>query len=742
MQYTKRGDIEIIRIDTIGVPMIETKEPKKGVTRKEWYNKKFNSEDEKYGYELCENTGFLYGECKSLKQQLGTRIENIFDYKKLEKSNINNFMELARSGLNKIRSIHKNMTIYNEKLGSYVVSYIVKMTDYFKIDGINYIVYREEDKCGEWYYYDKKEALWQLSLKISAQSIVRQALVSATQKILGCMETYINLIQNILETIDVSISGNTCTNLDEKKDSLTALVTFVGKAHTMLRQRYAGGCKNIEVSDLKKYLNDPNFNEKIWNSNNNCIAIGDQKVIEYRLRSENKENYGVKIRPRIITDYCTRIMPVVYPNISDDKFFKTIGGRRVPNTDNLWTEIVHKFLWHENKTEWEYRKSYFGMLVALCAAGMPIGTQMYIFSGGGKNGKTNIFRILSRVFGNYYALIPYNILLNKKGGNDFESIMLKGIRLAHIDETTGNKEEKISSTAIKRMVQGTDGILTCRGIYKDNETFAILASLFVTCNVFPEIDEPDTEGTMRRMGGIDCISHFGDVDDIRKGEFLEDPSMQKKLDKDFLKHVLVWIVANLQIVAGLEEIKIGYTGTKLQKELQQNISKAVEINKSGVQEFIDYYLELCSENTDKTDFIANVRMVELFEQYCKTNGITDYLDVWGPKDTVKSTKTRKLKAYMTNKCKINGQDFPSRPTGSKDGETVRSGKGYVFYRVREKKNTTQALSNTTDAKPNDSWDNFIRYLTNNIDTTTTGIYNDMTNMRNMLKSSNKNHFKY
>ncbi|HNU61864.1 MAG TPA: DUF5906 domain-containing protein [Methanofastidiosum sp.] len=727
MTTTTRKNITEIRVPKVAIPVVKNIE-----TRREWFNRKFSNNI--YGTRLCEKTGFMYGECKSLKQQLGTKIENIFNVNEIyngnvdcsvvrcmKKKEVENIIELATRSYNMINYINENMTIYGDRPGMYLLSYIAKMTDSFKIGEHNSIVYHDGPKGGEWYYYDKRDALWHIDSKETAHATIRNRLVMATQSILRVVTGYVDkLLQVINMVIDfetkeheeieeivrslekeekktkpsqenISNYNNRLANLRcnlklgddlySHAKSLVKQLVEVKKNHLKIRKEYAStSSKNLEMTGLSVYLNDPEFAKKLWDINNGCLAIKGNMVVEYKLKSEGARNPGVIIRPRTLTDYCIWEMPVRYPIDSgreDDKFFMTKDGVRVVRNDLKWIEMVEKFMWSPDENEHKVKIDYFTDTIALSFMGKNLATQACVLTGNGRNGKSAIMRVLGKLGGRYYVNIPYTILSDKKGSTNFDIIGLKGARLAHIDEM-GKAEETISSSTLKRLVQD-DGTITCRGLFKDNETFAIFATLIIACNKFPQLDETDTEGSIRRIGGADCMSVFGSVNEPREGKFLADTTLQGKLGDEFLQEVLVWLVAAMQRLCELPRIVIKNTGTKLQSELKASKNNTA----MGIQEFVNECLEMGSDSEGEPN-ISNKDLLKLFDTYCIKKGVEDSFGLYkNHTGGGNGAKTTALKKYILDNCKIDGQTIP-RWTGCKKGFT--SAGQYAFYMVKAKPN--------------------------------------------------------
>lgn len=144
----------------------------------------------------------------------------------------------------------------------------------------------------------------------------------------------------------------------------------------------------------------------------------------------------------------------------------------------------------------------------------PDDERFVMLTGGGGNGKTTIMNTIFDALGGldskgngHAENIPSELLLLGKnpGGASPEKMMLRGVRLAYVEETPENRHLDVE--ALKKVV-GTPSI-TARDLYKSFVTFGVTHSLFLNTNYPPIVAETD-DGTWRRLVRVDFPYRFID----------------------------------------------------------------------------------------------------------------------------------------------------------------------------------------------------------------------------------------
>jgi putative DNA primase/helicase len=119
---------------------------------------------------------------------------------------------------------------------------------------------------------------------------------------------------------------------------------------------------------------------------------------------------------------------------------------------------------------------------------------MVLQLGGGENGKTTLLIAMPAALGDYYLLVPDKALAVKPGDHSTELMPFRGARMALIEETPDG--HVLDVQRLKRIVGQPQ--ITARLCAKDNVTFNISHSLFLSTNYLPLVREID-HGTWRRL---------------------------------------------------------------------------------------------------------------------------------------------------------------------------------------------------------------------------------------------------
>ena len=154
---------------------------------------------------------------------------------------------------------------------------------------------------------------------------------------------------------------------------------------------------------------------------------------------------------------------------------------------------------------------------------MPIG------QGLGSNGKSTLFSAVRAAMGDHALTVPDRLLQARPSDHPTELMMLKGARLALIDETP--EAAHLNVQRLKTVI-GTDTI-TARKISKDPVTWEATHSMFLMTNYEPMIREVD-DGTWRRLALVKFDKKFPTNDQFRARVAEGSP--------EFRSAMLAWIV--------------------------------------------------------------------------------------------------------------------------------------------------------------------------------------------------------
>ena len=132
--------------------------------------------------------------------------------------------------------------------------------------------------------------------------------------------------------------------------------------------------------------------------------------------------------------------------------------------------------------------------------------KFHIFTGSGANGKSQFFKLINKVFGDYFKTFD-NTLLNtaKRDANAASPAVasLKGCRIAVTTEPKGG--QPFESDKVKELISGDT--LVGRHLNKDPINFSPQYSMFMQCNDIPRNESTD-DGFWRKIFIVPCVAKF------------------------------------------------------------------------------------------------------------------------------------------------------------------------------------------------------------------------------------------
>ena len=156
------------------------------------------------------------------------------------------------------------------------------------------------------------------------------------------------------------------------------------------------------------------------------------------------------------------------------------------------------------------------------------------YLGGGRNGKSVLVTLMTKILGEYKGELPLTAVCTSKrtavGGLSPEIAALKGKRYVVMQEP--RQGEIINEGILKELTSGLDAI-QARGLYKTNVTFMPQFKLVVCANTLPEIKAMD-HGTWRRIRVVPFKSLFTEDpvegDPFKPYQFKLDPTIDQKFE--------------------------------------------------------------------------------------------------------------------------------------------------------------------------------------------------------------------
>ena len=129
-----------------------------------------------------------------------------------------------------------------------------------------------------------------------------------------------------------------------------------------------------------------------------------------------------------------------------------------------------------------------------------------IYTGSGRNGKSKLVELMSKMLGEYKASVPITLVTQKRvgiGNTSSEIVQLMGIRYAVMQEPS--KGEVINEGIMKEITGGDP--IQGRALFKESVTFIPQFKLVVCTNTLLDIKSND-DGTWRRIRVCDYVSKF------------------------------------------------------------------------------------------------------------------------------------------------------------------------------------------------------------------------------------------
>jgi len=217
----------------------------------------------------------------------------------------------------------------------------------------------------------------------------------------------------------------------------------------------------------------------------------------------------------------------------------------------------------------------------------------HIFTGSGRNGKSNLTELIKLTLGNYFDIISSTFLTAKLSSPDSPSphlFTLKNKRLVIGSEP--DQQFKLNSTLIKSL-SGNDDI-TGRKLYGHQEKFHPYFKMILLCNDIPEIDMSDKAIWMRCR----CLSF--------PTSFVSNPteSHEKLIDENLSSKLVTWKLAFFHL---------------LNKYFMIYLSEGLKMTPNMLERTYDYkkqtdvYLQWLSERTVKAD--TNIHINILYSDF-------------------------------------------------------------------------------------------------------------------------------
>lgn len=203
-----------------------------------------------------------------------------------------------------------------------------------------------------------------------------------------------------------------------------------------------------------------------------------------------------------------------------------------------------------------------------------------IYTGSGRNGKSKLVDLMSKVLGDYKATVPITLVTQKRnaiGSTSSEIVQLMGVRYAVMQEPS---KGDIINEGIMKEITGGDPIQG-RALFKEAVTFIPQFKLVVCTNTLFDIKSND-DGTWRRIRVCDFMSKFLEnpyTDEVKfpKDDYPHQYPIDKKIDEKFNKWapVMASMLVNLvyETMGEVKDCKIVLASSDNYREEQDYLAE-------------------------------------------------------------------------------------------------------------------------------------------------------------------------
>jgi P4 family phage/plasmid primase-like protien len=299
-------------------------------------------------------------------------------------------------------------------------------------------------------------------------------------------ENLYNMLTKVLETIEVEMKRQ--KNNPEK-------LKFLQKEYCDLkvsRQSWQGiGQRNTLKSELRADFLDNRFGDRI-DSYEHLIGFdnGVYDLLQQQFRPIQPDDYIKKTTGYNFSTVSNSVKRKFLIDTLKSMFVLPYAKRQ-----SLLAEGRPEEEWVDDP-EGEEMYLFTMKVIASCLFGGNKYQKLYIMIGSASNGKSVMFDLIRKTFGDYFGTIDVSTLTKaKKNANEHSDLPnTRGQRIVSANESSAN------DTLQAELVKNTTGCdpLRCRDIYKPNITFIPQFKLFMLTNHTPKIAKMD-DGIQRRI---------------------------------------------------------------------------------------------------------------------------------------------------------------------------------------------------------------------------------------------------
>lgn len=288
-------------------------------------------------------------------------------------------------------------------------------------------------------------------------------------------------------------------------------------------------------------FHDKDFYAKL-NTNNYLLGCNNY-VIDFKAKTHRRGRHD---------DYISLSTGIDYKPLAD---YKRICPEVIEEVNGFMSQLFPN----------ENIKKYMWQHLASTLLGNNPNQTFNIYIGTGKNGKSKLVELMSKVLGQYKATVPITLITQKRtgiGSTSSEICQLVGTRYAVMQEPT---KGDVINEGIMKEITGSDPI-QCRALFKESITFIPQFKLAVCANNLFEFKSND-DGTWRRIRLVPFDSKFTEnpyndpefPNELYPHQFPVDEKLDEKFEKwaPVMLSMLTEIAYELQgKVYDCEEVKV------------------------------------------------------------------------------------------------------------------------------------------------------------------------------------------
>jgi P4 family phage/plasmid primase-like protien len=487
-------------------------------------------------------------------------------------------------------------------------------------------LYKDQYRCADiknkiWYEY--KNHRWQeidsgFSLRLNISKELSKLYSDKSDKILNELIHKSGISKDDME---LALQGETVANTDTQEKDASQLERL-----RKLSQKYNDISKKLKQSAFKNnvmreaadlfYKEEPKFYEKLdTNPYLLCFENGVFDFTERCFRQGRPDDY-VSMTTKI--NY-VQYNPEVHTDISGE--IHEFMGKLFPRAD------LCEYMWQH---------------MASTLVGVNKNQTFNIYNGRGSNGKSKLVELMSKVLGDYKAVVPISLVTSKRGGVGSatpEIAALKGIRYAVMQEPS--KNDPLNDGMIKELT-GED-YMTGRELYKSPITFKPQFKLVVCTNNLFDIKTND-DGTWRRICLCSFMSKFVENPDKKREEDPSSDTHYFQIDKEMDAKLERWTEIFMSML--VEKVLIT-NGNVEECEIVMEASN----NYRKKQDYMAQFVADCLER-NKEGFITRKELSIQFKEWCNSTGNASHKAFKELEEFMDKAFTKNMKKMGWDGCKL------------------------------------------------------------------------------------------